>query len=259
MLNTDFVTGAPNWLDVAGPDTDASAAFYRGVFDWDFQSAGPDAGGYGFFQKDGKTVAALGPLTEEGASPSWTVYFRTSDADATARAVEQGGGTVRSEAFDVMDAGRMACFTDPQGAQFSVWQPGSVRGLDSTSDTNALCWTELHTGDTPAALSFYRSLFGWRAQEMPGPEMTYTVLSTADGELEDASFGGIAPVRDGEGTRWLAYFAVENADDIVSRVETNGGIVRMPATDAPDIGRMAWFTDPFGAYFAVIKPQPPRS
>jgi uncharacterized protein len=38
-----------------------------------------------------------------------------------AKAVEQDGGTVRVEAFDVMDAGRMACLTDPVGAEFSVW------------------------------------------------------------------------------------------------------------------------------------------
>ncbi len=95
MLTTDYAPGAPNWLDLGCPDTAAATTFYRAVFGWDFQSAGPKAGGYGFWQKDGKTVAALGPLTEEGASSAWTVYFHTPDADATAKAVEQGGGTVR--------------------------------------------------------------------------------------------------------------------------------------------------------------------
>jgi hypothetical protein len=30
--------------------------------------------------------------------------------------------------FDVMDAGRMAVFTDPSGAAFSVWQPHNHQG-----------------------------------------------------------------------------------------------------------------------------------
>src|SRR5919199_2079980 len=115
---------------IGAPDTDAAAAFYNGVFGWDFQSAGPNAGGYGFLQKSGRTVAGLGPLSEEGARPAWTVYFQTPDADATAKAVEQGGGTVRVAPFDVMEAGRMAALTDPQGAQFSIWQPAAIKGLE---------------------------------------------------------------------------------------------------------------------------------
>ncbi len=169
MLSTHFVTGAPSWLDLGSTDTAGAADFYGAVFGWSFDSAGPEAGGYGFFQKDGKTVAAVGPLTEEGASPAWTVYFQTPDSDATAKAVEQAGGTVRVEPFDVMDAGRMSCFTDPGGAEFSVWQPAGVKGLEKTSEPDTLCWVELHVGDTSAALTFYRALFGWRSQEMEVP------------------------------------------------------------------------------------------
>lgn len=256
MLSTDFVTGAPNWLDLGSPDTAASAEFYGHVFGWDFQSAGPDAGGYGFFQKDGRTVAALGPLTEEGASPAWTVYFQTPDADATAKAVEQGGGTVRVEPFDVMEAGRMACLTDPGGAEFSVWQPAAVKGLEATSQDDTLLWAELHATDVPAALSFYRSLFGWRSEEMESPGMTYTVLSTAEGDQRETSFGGLAPAQEGMEPRWIPYFSVADVDATVGRAQEQGGSVIMPATDVPDVGRIAWLADPHGAPFALLKPNP---
>src|SRR5689334_8936739 len=66
MLTTDFVPGAPDWLDLGSADVEASSAFYGGLFGWTFRSAGPDAGGYGFFQLDGRTVAAAGPLMGEG-------------------------------------------------------------------------------------------------------------------------------------------------------------------------------------------------
>ncbi|MFJ8313493.1 MULTISPECIES: VOC family protein [unclassified Streptomyces] len=259
MLTTDFVTGAPNWLDLGSPDCAASAAFYGPLFGWDFESAGPEAGGYGFFQKDGKTVAALGPLTEEGASPAWTVYFRTPDADATAKAVEQGGGTVRVAPFDVMDAGRMACLTDPSGAEFSVWQPAAVQGLEAASESNTLCWAELHSADPTAAFSFYRSLFGWRSQETEAGGMAYTVLSTAEGDQQDASFGGLVAADEDSETRWIPYFSADDTDAIVTRVQENGGSVLMPAADVPDVGRIAWLADPFGAPFAIIKPNPPAA
>ncbi|MGH3313197.1 MAG: VOC family protein [Streptomyces sp.] len=257
MLTTDFVTGSPSWLDLGTPDTKAAAAFFGSVFGWDFRTAGPEAGGYGFFQLDGKTVAALGPLTEDGASPAWTVYFHTSNADATAEAVEQGGGTVRVEPFDVMNAGRMSALTDPGGADFSVWQPAAIEGLEKTSDTNALCWTELHTADPAAAHGFYRHLFGWRSETMEVPGMTYTVLSTAAGEQQEASFGGIAPLHPGaEETRWIPYFDVADVDETAAKAEANGGSVLMAASDVPDVGRIAWLADPFGAPFAVIRPAP---
>ena len=66
------------------------------VFGWQFESAGPEAGGYGMITQGGKVVAAVGPLTEQGAAPSWTLYFKTSDADGTAEAVRKAGGTVHS-------------------------------------------------------------------------------------------------------------------------------------------------------------------
>ena len=255
MLTTDFVTGAPNWLDLGSPDIDAATAFYGAVFGWTFQSAGPEAGGYGFFQQDGRTVAAIGPLTEDGASSAWTVYFKAPDADATAKAVEQGGGQVRVEPFDVMEAGRMACLSDPSGADFAIWQPAAVQGLDLVNETGSLCWAELHTTDPAAAQTFYQALFGWRSKEVEMPGLTYTVVAPAEGADQDkASFGGLVPTMgEDETSRWVPYFETEDVDALVALVQESGGSVLMPAADIPAVGRMAHLTDPFGAPFAVIK------
>ncbi|MFE9253809.1 VOC family protein [Streptomyces sp. NPDC006879] len=261
MLGTDFVTGSPNWIDLGSPDPQRAADFYKVVFGWDFQEMGPDAEGYGLLKQDGRTTGAIGKLTEEGATSAWTVYFHTPDADATTVATSEHGGTVRVQPFDVMDAGRMACLTDPGGAEFAVWQPASMKGLEVASEDNTLLWAELHVRDTARALAFYRELFGWRSEEMPVPGMTYTVLSTAEGDQQQASFGGIAPITSGPlqeemDPRWIPYFAVAETDASVALAEAAGGEVLVPATDLADVGRMAWLADPFGAPFAVLKPAP---
>ncbi|MFI5683424.1 VOC family protein [Streptomyces sp. NPDC051636] len=258
MLGTDFTHGSPCWIDLGSPDTNGATAFYGGVFGWQFVSAGPEAGGYGFFQKDGSTVAALGPLTEEGARSAWTVYFRTDDAQATAGAVEQGGGTVRVAPMDIMDEGRMAQLTDPQGARFAVLQPGRTQGgLEKASEENTLVWVELHVPDPVAGIGFYRDLFGWRSQEMQAPGMTYRVLSLRDGDQQATSFGGVAPLQEGaHGPGWVPYFAVADADEIVRNTQENGGSVLMPAADVPDVGTIAWLADTSGAVFAALKPNP---
>jgi predicted enzyme related to lactoylglutathione lyase len=241
-------------VDLGVPDVSAAAAFYRATFGWEFQSAGPDAGGYGMFMLGGKTVAAAGPLAEPGASPRWTIYFNSPDADVTAEAVRKAGGTVLAEPMDVFTAGRMAQFSDPAGAVFAVWQPGETKGLEAVNDPGTLCWTELHAADTAAAKSFYQAVFGWVTEDMPMGEFTYTVTKPAGGG-EDSSQGGIAPLETeppGASPYWLPYFEVADCDATVAAATGQGGTVRMPPMDVPGVGRFASLADPAGAVFAVI-------
>lgn len=256
MLTTNFIAGAPNWLDLGSPDTDASQAFYTGLFGWTFTSAGPNAGGYGFFRLGEKTVAALGPLTEEGASSAWTIYFQSDDADQTTKQVEQAGGAVRLGPFDVFSAGRMAGYTDPTGAEFAVWQPGETAGLEAVTDVGTLCWTELHTKAPDVAKLFYRTVFGWQEQDVPFGDFTYTVVTPAGGGT-DASQGGIAVLLPenavaGLGSHWLPYFEVADVDTVIARAKELGGALRAPAYDAPGVGRFAQLADPQGAIFSII-------
>lgn len=256
MLRTDYVPGSPDWLDLGTPDPQAARTFYGGVFGWTFQSAGPDAGGYGFFQLDGKDVAATGPLGEAGARPAWNLYFATPDADASAALIRDAGGTVRSGPLQVMEAGRMLQATDPGGAEFSLWEPGRVKGLGKVSELNTFFWAELHTAHRDLALVFYHSLFGWRHQQFSGAGMDYTVLSTADGPEEDAAFGGLAEIPDERDARWLPYFYVADTDATAESVRAHGGQLLMEPQDVPNVGRIGHLADPFGAGFAVITPQP---
>ncbi|MFC9927224.1 VOC family protein [Streptomyces sp. NPDC127190] len=261
MLSTDFVPGAPNWLDLGTPDTAAAAAFYGAVFGWEFQSAGPDAGGYGFFTLDGKVVAGIGPLTEEGAVSSWTVYFHTPDADATAEAVKRAGGRVRVAPADVFSAGRMAQFTDSTGADFAVWQPGETAGFETVGVPGALCWTELYTTDTAAARAFYGAVFSWQFQDWPlDAELAYTVVSPAGGGQE-AGQGGIMQLQQqhldaGTTPEWHPYFAVADCDATVARATEAGATVLIPAMDVEGVGRLAMLLDPTGAAFALLTPDP---
>jgi uncharacterized protein len=256
MLTTDYVAGAPLWVDLGTPDIEAAAGFYGALFGWEFLSAGPDAGGYGMFTLDGKVVGAVGPLSEEGASSAWTLYFHTADADATAKAVEEAGGTVRFAPLDVFTQGRMGGFTDPAGAQFAVWQPGETKGLDVVTVPNSLCWTELYTTDPDGAKSFYHSVFGWQTEDAPMDGFTYTVVKPS-GSGQGSEQGGIMGISDemlsgGVRPRWQPYFEVTDCDAVVAKASERGGTVVMGPEDVPGVGRLAQILDPFGAPVALI-------
>ncbi|MDJ0346227.1 VOC family protein [Streptomyces sp. H10-C2] len=262
MLTTNFVPGAPTWIDLGSRDIPASAAFYNAVFGWQFESMGPDAGGYGMLQLDGKNVGAIGGL-DEGANPSWTAYFHTPDADATAKAVEQAGGTVRSEPSDVFPAGRMAHFSDPSGAQFAVWQPGEMQGFELAGVDNTLYWVELHTTDTAGAKSFYQQVFAWDYEDATMPGMTYTLITPSCGGVE-AQHGGLMELFPGSsgpaGTpNWHPVFATPDCDAAFATAVGRGATVIMPPDDAPEVGRLAMLLDPAGAQFALLTPVIPAT
>ncbi|EGX56360.1 hydroxylase [Streptomyces zinciresistens K42] len=277
MITTDQAPGSPCWLDLGTPDVPAAAAFYGAVLGWEYESmgggaegdepGGGDTGGDfegGMFKKDGGTVAGLGSLTEEGARSAWMLYFAVPDADAAARSVESAGGTVRVAPTDLADWGRMAQFTDPLGAQFAVWQPGSTPGFERADEVGSLSWTELLTTDAAAAKEFYGGLFDWRYtdMELPGGGGTY-VLMTPAGLPEERMQGGIMQMPaanlalTGGRPYWHPVFHVADCDAAVAAVTGNGGRVQMGPDDAEGVGRLAVCLDPAGADFVVLTPAPP--
>ena len=54
-----------------------------------------------------------------GIPPHWNNYVTVASADDTAARVNELGGNLMLDPFDVFDSGRMAVFTDPTGAVLS--------------------------------------------------------------------------------------------------------------------------------------------
>ncbi|WP_328875769.1 VOC family protein [Streptomyces sp. NBC_00287] len=262
MITTDPVPGVPCWLDLGAPDLPAAAAFYGAVLGWQYEAmeGGEDMEG-GMFRRDGKIVAGLGKLTEEGARSAWMIYYNVADADATTQAVEKAGGTVRVAPMDLDEWGRMAQFSDPLGGQFAVWQPGTNGGVELVDAPGSLSWTELYTTDAEGAKKFYGDVFGWSYSDMelPGGGGAYTLITPA-GLPEERMQGGIMPLSKedlaltGGKPYWHPVFDVEDCDAAVAKVTENGGSVQMGPMDAEDVGRLAVCVDPAGADFVVLKP-----
>ncbi|MET9572274.1 VOC family protein [Streptomyces virginiae] len=262
MITTDFAAGAPCWIDLGVPDVPAAAAFYGAVLGWDYESMGEgeDMEG-GMFRKDGKIVAGLGKLTEEGARPAWMIYYSVPDADATTRAVERAGGTVRVPPRDLDEWGRMAQYSDPLGGQFAVWQPGTSKGVELVDEPGSLSWTELCTSDAAAAKDFYGGVFGWwyGDMELPGGGGTYALVTPA-GQAAERMHGGVMELpaeqlaTAGRKPYWHPVFAVTDCDAAVAAVTGNGGSVQMGPEDAEGVGRLAVCLDPAGADFVVLTP-----
>lgn len=252
---TSYAPGTPCWVDLATPDIEAAAQFYGDLLGWDVpeQPNGAEMGGYRRAKKNGKDVAGMMPLMQEGQPSAWSTYVAVEDADATAQAITEAGGTVIAEPMDVMDLGRMAVFTDPTGAFIGIWQAGTFPGAALVNEYGTFGWNELGTRDTGSAKGFYGQVFGWSTEERPMEEMgTYYVWKQGDdpmGGMMDIS--GVLP--DEIPAHWLVYFTVENCDAAVEQVQSAGGGLNAGPMDVA-VGRFAVVSDPFGAVFAVMQP-----
>ena len=253
MEMDSYENGIPSWVDLGTPDPDAAAGFYSGLFGWEIQELGPDAGGYRMATLRGRNVAGLGPAQNPGP-PYWATYVAVDDADAVAASVTANGGAVFAPPFDVMTAGRMGVFADPQGAVFSVWQAKDHNGAGLVNEPDTYSWSELVTTDIDASKAFYGAVFGWGADtygEGPGAYTEWKLASRSVGGMMTKPPGMPAEVPN----HWAVYFSVADIEATVARIREFGGQIMMgPMKIEP--GTFAVATDPQGAPFNVMELKP---
>jgi uncharacterized protein len=266
-----YIPGVPCWVDTSQPDPEAALVFYRGLFGWEFEDTMPEGseGRYFIGRIRAGDVAAVGSLPE-GAPPMamWNTYVWVDSADQTASRARDAGGGVATEPFDVMDSGRMAVLTDPEGAVFCVWQAKDHKGAQVVNEHGSLNFNGLATRDPEGAKAFYGAVFGWRTLALPAGAM-WTLPGYGD-HLEEHSPGlreQMAQMGAPEGfidvvaalnpiavddsdtpAHWSVTFAVDDADATAARANELGGEVIAGPFDAPWT-RMAVIKDPQGATF----------
>jgi len=114
------------------------------------------------------------------------------------------------------------------------------------------CWVEVATSNQSAAKSFYCSLFGWTATDVPiGPDRFYTLLEL-QGRVAAGAYSMIPDERDaGLPSHWKLYVAVASADEAVKRAAQLGAKVIDAPFDVGNRGRTAVIEDPTGTVFCL--------
>lgn len=112
--------GAPDWFELSTRDHDGAVAFYKAALGWEVAQVGNTAPMYTLMRgkEGGAPVAGIMDASDflpEGAPPSWSVYWRVEDVDASVAAVERLGGRVLM-AGQSSPYGTTATVTDPSGA-----------------------------------------------------------------------------------------------------------------------------------------------
>jgi predicted enzyme related to lactoylglutathione lyase len=117
----------------------------------------------------------------------------------------------------------------------------------------AFVWYELMTSDAAAAEGFYRKVVGWSTEDAVQPSMKYTMFVVGQVPVaglmtlpKDACDAGARPA-------WTGYIGVDDVDGYATRIASASGMIHVPPTDIPNIGRFAMVADPQGTTFSLFK------
>jgi uncharacterized protein len=236
-----YADGTPCWARLRTADRDAAAAFYGGLFGWGLDGD--------VFRRGDAVVAGLS--NEPAAGTQWLTYFASDDIGALAERVVDCGGTVLRP-VSAGTRGSAALFRDPAGAEFGGWQRGTLAGAQIGVEPGTVCWSELVTGDEPAAERFYGKLFGWSAQTGAlAPERGYR-----EWQVHARVVAGMVPpaaLGEPDGVvRWQTTVEVLEVGAAVQRCLDLGGRVVQGPVDLL-VGRYTRLVDPLGATFNVIE------
>ncbi|MEV5829580.1 VOC family protein [Spirillospora sp. NPDC052242] len=254
---TGHEPGGPCWLDLASPDPGTSMRFYRELFGWSSYTLTQDAfGDYEIFTlggTQGPRVAGMQTLADDTQPPSWTVYFGVADIAATGRAALAAGGRELFPPREGVGLGYAAMYSDPEGADFALWQPTEPEGMEIVREPGAMCWVELASRDIERARRFYGEVFGWRSVEYE----YYRAAPYTNWEAGGRQVGGMVFMDEHWpphwGAHWIPYFWVEDCDATAWRATDLGARMTIPPTAIPP-GRFATIMDPTGARLAMITP-----
>jgi predicted enzyme related to lactoylglutathione lyase len=240
------------WTNMLTPQPTEAREFFGQLLGWTyFEIPGHGHG----VRVGGRDVGAIfdldGPNTPPGTKPHLGVLLKVTNADATCEKVLALGGKAKP-AFDIWDQGRMAVCTDPNGAEFDVWEPKNFHGTDVDSSLHgAPCWFETLTIDVGQAARFYSGLLGWSPEVMSMPGYDYTVFKLGNDPV--AGMMQITPDMGNLRPHWGTYFTINDVDPAAQEAVRLGARLCVPVRDLPGVGRFCGITSPQGVTFYVIR------
>jgi predicted enzyme related to lactoylglutathione lyase len=243
--------GVPSWVDVTSKDFEVSQKFYSDMFGWQIERGPDEFGGYSMAVLNGRMVAGVSPAMAPEAPSVWSTYVDVASVDDTLAKATAAGGTTIAGPMDVGEAGRMAVFSDPDGAVIGLWQPGEHKGAGLVNEPGTWTWSELLCDDPEREKAFYTGVFGWGTVTHGEGAGAYT-----EWQVGDRSIGGMmqkpAEMPAGSPSYWVVYIAVEDIGEAAKRLEGLGGSIIVPTVEI-DQGSFAVVADPVGAIFNLFQ------
>ncbi|MBT8214404.1 MAG: VOC family protein [Acidimicrobiia bacterium] len=117
---------------------------------------------------------------------------------------------------------------------------------------NPIVHWELMGPDGDAMAGFYKDVFGWESEGVPGFDQYYMVPG------DHAGIGGAVGKGSAEMPAYLTmYIEVPSIDDHLAKIEAAGGATMVPRTVVPDTVVFGMFSDPAGNIVGLVEADEP--
>ncbi len=110
------------WNELLAANPGKAKQFYTQLFGWSTEEM-PGGMNYTIFKQDGKSIGGLMARPNPQAPPHWLAYVMVEDVDASVKRAGELGAKVLMPPMDIPTIGRIAVFTDVEGAPLGVFQP----------------------------------------------------------------------------------------------------------------------------------------
>jgi uncharacterized protein len=123
---------------------------------------------------------------------------------------------------------------------------------------HTIVFFEIPADDVAKMKDFYKAVFDWKAIDVPGQDMEYTIFHTVPtdekGMLKEPGVNGGLYKRKDATQVPINYIQVESIEDYLDKAVKNGGKVLMAKMVVPGMGFVAWIADPEGNPLGLIQP-----
>jgi uncharacterized protein len=116
---------------------------------------------------------------------------------------------------------------------------------------NPFVHVELSTTDLGQAKTFYGKLFGWKMQEIPMPNGSYTMIDVGEG----TGGGMMKQPMPGAPSAWLPYVLVDDIEAATQKAKALGATVMTDVMEVMDMGWLSIIKDPTGAVLGLWQPK----
>lgn len=231
------------WNDLLTDDIDAAKTFYGQLFGWHFVQMD----GYTVVKNKGQRIGGMvqiGETSRVTGSARWLSVLSVDDVDGATSLVSREGGIVHEGPLDMLNRGRGAIVSDPQGAQLLLLHASGGDPADMEAPMGSWLWHELWSNDAEAALSFYQKLVGY---DVDDENIDYLIL-IKDGQWR----AGIRSLPERKGLiRWVPVVRVADTDAVVMRAADLGGKILVKSRPTPGGGSVGLLADPSDALVII--------
>jgi uncharacterized protein len=118
---------------------------------------------------------------------------------------------------------------------------------------NRIIHFEIPSADLATSRKFYEYVFGWKFTRYDG-RTEYWLVNTGPTDTPgiNGGLGGVA--NDFKAT--VNTVGVDNMEESIKKVESNGGQVVYPVSEIPGMGRLAYIREPGGAVVGLFQTLP---